>query len=258
MNKNQRYRSKITSAAKEIIHTEGLERLTVSNIAAKCRISKRTFYKFYASKDDLLYSLNDLCGRDLDIPDAKEAIIEKAKEGFSKYGFSKMDIESIAKTAGLNRGTIYRYFSSKEELLECCIQHEFNEVKEIMGPILENTDDPVHTLEQYVTQYCRFISLSYENTLLPESWNQIRQNRKIFDAVKDFQDFFIGRFTSLLKAGKEKGIFYSDINPETVADIMLMIQLSMSFHLKTNPAVDLNGEMKDMMLTMLFNTIKKK
>ena len=46
------------------------------------------------------------------------AIIEAALEEFTSQGFTATKLEDVAVRAGIGKGTIYLYFSSKEELFE--------------------------------------------------------------------------------------------------------------------------------------------
>ena len=51
-----------------------------------------------------------------------QAIIQAASDVFGEVGFAKARIEDIAKRASVGKGTVYEYFSSKEQLLlECCM-----------------------------------------------------------------------------------------------------------------------------------------
>ena len=36
---------------------------------------------------------------------------------FLKYGFNNINVNSLAKNAGIAKGTIYEYFSSKEDII---------------------------------------------------------------------------------------------------------------------------------------------
>ena len=44
----------------------------------------------------------------------KLKILKKAKELFFIYGVKKTTVDEIAKAAGISKGTIYLYFSSKK------------------------------------------------------------------------------------------------------------------------------------------------
>ncbi|MCK4258879.1 MAG: helix-turn-helix transcriptional regulator [Halanaerobiales bacterium] len=46
----------------------------------------------------------------------KNAIIEKGRELFGKYGFKKTAIGDLTKSTGISQGSFYSFFNSKEEL----------------------------------------------------------------------------------------------------------------------------------------------
>ncbi|NPV26653.1 MAG: TetR/AcrR family transcriptional regulator [Firmicutes bacterium] len=50
--------------------------------------------------------------------DKRRLILEAAITVFSQYGFHQTKVEDVAVAAGIGKGTIYEYFSSKQELFE--------------------------------------------------------------------------------------------------------------------------------------------
>ncbi len=58
------------------------------------------------------------------IDEKKHAVIlEVAMKVFAEQGFRSADVESIAELASVGKGTVYRYFGSKEELFLAVSQH---------------------------------------------------------------------------------------------------------------------------------------
>jgi len=55
-------------------------------------------------------------------------IMNSALEHFAKEGYHTTTINHIAKHAGISKGLMYNYFSSKEELLSAIIRRSVNEV----------------------------------------------------------------------------------------------------------------------------------
>jgi len=49
-------------------------------------------------------------------PDKRAAILDEAIRTFAEVGFRSADVQVIADRAGVGKGTIYRYFRSKEDL----------------------------------------------------------------------------------------------------------------------------------------------
>ncbi len=59
----------------------------------------------------------------------KRYIAKSCCELFSKNGFSNITVETIAKNAGVGKGTIYGYFEKKEDIvleLMGCLQEEYD------------------------------------------------------------------------------------------------------------------------------------
>jgi len=67
----------------------------------------------------------------------KREIMDTALELFGTEGFDKTSISSIANKAGISKGLLYNYFSSKEELIKTII---FNGLDSLTGFVDPNHD----------------------------------------------------------------------------------------------------------------------
>ncbi len=54
----------------------------------------------------------------------RHLILETATGLFARYGFSKTSLDDIAATAQIAKGTVYYYFSSKEELFMAAVEQK--------------------------------------------------------------------------------------------------------------------------------------
>ncbi len=79
----------------------------------------------------------------------REAIIEAAIETFASKGFHNTKISDIAKFAGVADGTVYLYFSSKDDLLI----HSFDE---LLTGKLEELKSLFQEDESYVSRLVKF------------------------------------------------------------------------------------------------------
>lgn len=57
-------------------------------------------------------------------PDKKSQILDVASEWFLAHGYAGTSISAMARESGISKESIYRYFSSKEALLEAVIEKE--------------------------------------------------------------------------------------------------------------------------------------
>lgn len=63
--------------------------------------------------------------------DTRSRIIQAAIKGVRQYGLEGVRIQTISKLAGLSPGALYRYFESKEQLMEVCFYHVDRQVAQI-------------------------------------------------------------------------------------------------------------------------------
>ncbi|TSA27917.1 MAG: TetR/AcrR family transcriptional regulator [Bacteroidetes bacterium] len=85
--------------------------------------------------------------------DRRELILGTALELFAKQGISHTTIQQIAKKAGISKGLIYNYFTSKEELLEEIIKASVKHLYAFFDPDHDGiltTEEMVYFIEQQV------------------------------------------------------------------------------------------------------------
>ena len=82
----------------------------------------------------------------------KKDIMDKALELFATEGFDKTSISKIAQRAGISKGLLYNYFSSKEELIKTII---FNGLDRLTGFIDPNKDGVItkEELKFFIEQF---------------------------------------------------------------------------------------------------------
>ena len=55
--------------------------------------------------------------------DKQRAILRAATEVFCEQGFEAASMQAIAERAGVGKGTLYLYYQSKGELIDCVFDH---------------------------------------------------------------------------------------------------------------------------------------
>lgn len=58
----------------------------------------------------------------------REAILDVAMGLFARYGFRKTSVADIIRGAGVARATVYKYFSTKEDIFQAAIQREIQDI----------------------------------------------------------------------------------------------------------------------------------
>src|SRR5260221_7822118 len=146
--------------------------------------------------------------------DTRNRIITAARDEFFKYGFSKVTIDEIASKTGMSKKTIYKYFKSKDDIVEEVTKTTCNAMRASCEDITRNKEiDFVDKLRQMMTligvQYSKLGRPLIEDLQrnAPHIWRQIEQFR-----VERIND----DFGNLLREGMKKGTFRNDIDEQLV------------------------------------------
>jgi len=88
--------------------------------------------------------------------DKEEAILEAAARVFSGKPFHEVLIDEVAAEAGVGKGTIYRYFPTKDDLYFAAILHGFDELSATLALTLSRESSPRRRLERIAREVLTF------------------------------------------------------------------------------------------------------
>lgn len=88
--------------------------------------------------------------------DARERIMAAALAEFSERGFHLSTIDSIADRAGIAKGTVYRYFNTKEGLFTALKDDAMTEFVDLAKVSLSGHDDVLEIIETILRIYLTF------------------------------------------------------------------------------------------------------
>lgn len=145
----------------------------------------------------------------------KEEIIYAAMNVFSKNGFENSKMEAIALEAGIGKGTIYGYFSSKVELFEEMICFNMEEYKRELSMIIETQDSFSEKLQKWIDYH---IVLVDENL---DIFQHINSGRILSDSMeKRFikeQNLFLKLIENMIQKAIENKEIRKNIDCEITA-----------------------------------------
>jgi AcrR family transcriptional regulator len=86
----------------------------------------------------------------------QKAILQAASRAFSSREYHEVRTDDIAAGAGIGKGTIYRYFSTKEDLYFATIVQGFEELHECLTRLVESEPSPNRRLERIAREILRY------------------------------------------------------------------------------------------------------
>jgi len=139
----------------------------------------------------------------------KERILEKAKEMFFQFGYTKANVSDIASSLGMSKKTLYKYYPSKEAILRELIKSIKGNIDSELCSIWSNENlDYVVKLKNIMNCCGTHISqlrgplLEDLRKNIPEVWEDINKMR-----VKTAEP----EFTALIDEGVQNKVFRDDI-----------------------------------------------
>ena len=125
---------------------------------------------------------------------SRELIINEATILFAENGFRETTIEKIARKAGISKGLIYNYFSSKDDLLESIITCGFPYFDEIADNVPEN----LPAIDQLESLLNNFITSLKKNLAFWKLYQSIISHPTVSRGMVKFKEYFETVFSPLL------------------------------------------------------------
>ncbi len=150
----------------------------------------------------------------LDEREMKEKILEKAEQMFLQFGYAKVTMEEIAAGLGMSKKTLYKFFSSKENLVRELTNNRICSSEEQINKIwAEENLDFVGKLKKMLDFIGKETSKStgplFEDLKknIPDLWNEIHDYKRMRSLQKA---------ENLFNSGVENGVFRNDIGKDIV------------------------------------------
>lgn len=86
----------------------------------------------------------------------REQILVAATNHFARRGYQDSDLQVIADELGIGKGTIYRYFSSKEILFKSALERGLEQLTQAIERVIPPGTDPLHTFTDAIQTYLGF------------------------------------------------------------------------------------------------------
>jgi len=136
--------------------------------------------------------------------DMKTRIMDAALKKFAGDGYHQSTIDDVAELAGVGKGSVYRYFKSKDDLLTSLIVDRSEEIFKRINQIFSNEMDIVEQIQAAIHDWIRFIA---DNSDL---YGLIQSNIQIHDT--NTRDMFFDHVFSKLPMLKERVISLNRLN----------------------------------------------
>lgn len=132
-------------------------------------------------------------------------------------------VSEIAQTAGIGKGSIYYYFSSKEAILEALIERNYKKPLETAKDLAKRMDIPPFTRMAMILQACRNSSIAYRRQDAEPVSISAKEQAYLHHK---YINYLISELKPELAAIIEQGIASGEIHfdyPAALAEIVLIV-----------------------------------
>jgi AcrR family transcriptional regulator len=164
--------------------------------------------------------------------DTESKILNYSEPYFIQNGYSRSSLDDIATNLGISKKTIYKYFSSKEEIQIRCTQNRIQRINERIQSIIDSSDDFYKKIEDVsacMTEKENILGPSYFTDLkkhCPKAWQLFEENQKSFIPLV---------LEKVINEGIRKKLINKDIDKELTITVYLMLMRSLIDLSSDNP-----------------------
>jgi TetR/AcrR family transcriptional repressor of nem operon len=152
---------------------------------------------------------------------SRQKIVETAAVLFNQKGFTGCSMGDIVEASGLEKGTLYGHFSTKEELALLAFDYAWKDSSDKRLRNVDTVSNAVDKLKLHVDNYVSTPSFPggcpLLNFAVDADDGNLALRTRVRKALKGWEDFL----AKIVQDGQLAGEIYPEIEPYSVANLMI-------------------------------------
>src|SRR5271167_294758 len=132
----------------------------------------------------------------------REALLESAARGLSRYGYANLVLERVASDAGYTRGALYHQFKDKEDLALAVIDWVDETWRQEVGSLVEREPDPVVALIVLARGHAVYCRRDVARVAIALRLEFSGQDNPVGRHLEQVSESLVKRCTTLISAGR--------------------------------------------------------
>src|SRR5215207_6984195 len=147
----------------------------------------------------------------------RNALLESAAQGLSRYGYSNLVLEEVAREAGYTRGALYHQFQDKEDLALAVLDWADETWRREVGELADRESDPVAALLAMARGHAVLCRRDIARVAMALRVEFSGQDHPIGRELQRVQAGLVKRLVRLIEAGRKDGSIPPGPPSKTVA-----------------------------------------
>jgi TetR/AcrR family transcriptional regulator, transcriptional repressor for nem operon len=153
----------------------------------------------------------------------RQRIIAKAAPLFNRRGFDGCSMQDISEATGLEKGSLYGHFATKEELAAAAFDHAWAQTCSARVGNLDQAPNSVDKLRLHIANFISKPSFPggcpMLNTILDADDGNAILRRRAEGAMRDW----VGLLAEIIRTGQAKGEIRPSVDPEQLATFVISL-----------------------------------
>ena len=152
-----------------------------------------------------------------------DRIIDALQQLLESKDMESITVSEIAKVAGIGKGSVYYYFSSKVDIYEALIERNYKQVLETSKDLARQAEQPVFSRIAMLFQACKDTSVVFVHKSEGDLGRAPQENAFLH---QKFMQYFIGEMKPVLTEIIKQGIAANEIcfaYPDILSELVLII-----------------------------------
>ena len=148
---------------------------------------------------------------------SRNALLESAARGLSRYGYGNLVLEDVARDAGYTRGALYHQFKDKEDLASAVLDWVDETWGQEVGRLVDQEPDPVAALIALARGHAVFCRRDVARVAIALRLEFSGQDHPVGRRLERISESLVKRCTSLIGSGRKMGTIPAGPPARTVA-----------------------------------------
>lgn len=174
--------------------------------------------------------------------DQRKRILDAAIVCFARGGFHATGMQAVCAEAGMSPGALYRYFPSKDAIIEAIVERDRADIPEALEPLLE-AEDVVGALIQSARDFMTGHLMPDMLPIFPELYAEAARNPAVHAIVTRCDDEVRGIIERVVRRGQALGQIDSALDPVESVRLLMSLADGVLMRLVLEPGAELEGLM---------------
>ncbi|MBT2552785.1 TetR/AcrR family transcriptional regulator [Arthrobacter sp. ISL-5] len=147
----------------------------------------------------------------------RNALLESAARGLSRYGYGNLKLEQVAQDAGYTRGALYHQFKDKQDLVLAVIEWVLQTMRQEVFARVDQESEPVTALLTLARGHAIFCRRDIARMALAVRLEFSGQDHPVGREIERSYELLVQSCVRLIDAGRENGTIPPGPPTSTVA-----------------------------------------